>query len=427
MGSNTKPLSMRWNPLECPHRPHDRNKGMILKPIEQISKSDIDALVTQDVREGILLEYKLTLPGKSDSDKKEFVADVCALANTSGGDLIYGIEEKRENGRPTGIPKAAPGISTSNSEIELQRLNNLVLNGTDPQLTGIRITAIEGFLTGPVIILRVPKSWASPHRVKLSESRFFMRNDTGKYPMSTSMIRKAIESTGMLAEKVKQFREQRILDIYKRETPVPLESGGKLVLHLIPAAFQDPSSYIDITSLAGRPHTVQPLNSSGVLGGWSHRYNIDGFMTYCAQGPFSSSYVQLFRSGIIEATDCYLMKSIDTDQRLLPHVEVENELIQGLKKYLDLYQVLSVRPPVFLLATLVDAKGYKSNFHKRDFMSPYAIDRDTVRLPDILLEDFSTRADHVLRPVFDGMWQATGMPCCRHYDEKGDWNPDRRQ
>src|SRR3954451_17276289 len=69
---------------------------MIEKPVQGISKDDIDALVADEVREGRTLDYKEKLPGNADKDKKEFLADVSSFANAGGGDMIFGVVEKRD-------------------------------------------------------------------------------------------------------------------------------------------------------------------------------------------------------------------------------------------------------------------------------------------------------------------------------------------
>jgi len=40
-----------------------------------------------------MLDYKRDVPGESDQDKKEFLADISSFANATGGDLIYGVDE----------------------------------------------------------------------------------------------------------------------------------------------------------------------------------------------------------------------------------------------------------------------------------------------------------------------------------------------
>ena len=72
----------------------------------EIELEDIQSLVEDEVQEGKRLEYKRDLPGTSADEKAEFLRDVSAFANASGGYLIYGIEDKIDkDGKHTGIPK----------------------------------------------------------------------------------------------------------------------------------------------------------------------------------------------------------------------------------------------------------------------------------------------------------------------------------
>ena len=74
---------------------------MIPKPLERVEAADIDFLLVAKLEESRTLDYKRDLPGGSDADRKEFLADVSSLANTVGGDIIFGIEEV--GGLPTAI------------------------------------------------------------------------------------------------------------------------------------------------------------------------------------------------------------------------------------------------------------------------------------------------------------------------------------
>lgn len=73
---------------------------MIQKNIDEITEEDLQALIDNSVLESKSIEYKQSLPGNSDSEKKEFLADVSSFANASGGDLIYGIIEDRNTRIP---------------------------------------------------------------------------------------------------------------------------------------------------------------------------------------------------------------------------------------------------------------------------------------------------------------------------------------
>jgi hypothetical protein len=55
-------------------------------PLAQIDATHLETLRVDTIREGRQLEYKETLPGNSDEDKREFLSDVTSFANAAGGD-----------------------------------------------------------------------------------------------------------------------------------------------------------------------------------------------------------------------------------------------------------------------------------------------------------------------------------------------------
>ncbi|NMC99623.1 MAG: ATP-binding protein, partial [Bacteroidales bacterium] len=92
---------------------------MIPKQIDQITKEDLDKLVENSVSEKKTIEYKSELKYDSDSERKEFLADVSSFANASGGDLIYGVVA------PDGIPTSITGLKTSNTDAEILKIENI--------------------------------------------------------------------------------------------------------------------------------------------------------------------------------------------------------------------------------------------------------------------------------------------------------------
>jgi predicted HTH transcriptional regulator len=140
---------------------------MIPKPLQQVAKADIDALVDAKTSERRTLDYKEELPGNTDEQKKEFLYDISSFANAGGGDLIFGIKDQRDaNGKPMGIPDAATGLkSVTNLSAEVSRLEGSLQSAIEPRIPGIQFKEIGGFSEGSILIVRVPKSWASPHMV----------------------------------------------------------------------------------------------------------------------------------------------------------------------------------------------------------------------------------------------------------------------
>ena len=264
---------------------------------DAIDKGRIEALVANEVRENLTLEYKEMLPGMGRDDKKEFLADVSAFANATGGDIVYGIREKREGGKATGMPEKAVGLASINADAEIRRLENMITDGIEPRISGIRIKAIDNFESGPVILLRSPKSYLSPHMLKLGDSRFYSRTNAGKQTLDVMQIRSAFSISESLPEKVRRFRDERIARIVAGETPIPLPDRPKIVLHLLPASSLDPATRVDFSVLTANHKLQEPINS---WNGCIPRFNLDGYLVHSNAGRPGApvTYLQAFRNGL---------------------------------------------------------------------------------------------------------------------------------
>lgn len=397
---------------------------MIPKPLDQIGKDDIDALVANQVSERRTLEYKRELPGNADKDKKEFLADVSSFANAAGGDLIYGVVEKRDaDNKPTGIPERAPGLAGINADKEILRLESMIREGIKPRIASVHLQPLDDFADGPVIIIRIQKSYAAPHMVTFQDhSRFYSRNSAGKYSLDVGEIRSAFALSESLPEKVRRFRDERLARIVADETPVVLFPSPRIVLHLLPISALEPIVQFDLARFEHKRDDLMPLSG----GGSSFRYNLDGVVSYSPpfQGAGSHGYVQLFRNGRVESVESYMlsvaMNNLMPDEKLIPHEQLESSLIHNVKGYLSAQHTLGLEPPIVLMLSLMGVKDYYLAFGRfGDTRQP--IDRDALLLPDILVEDFATKPDRLLRPVFDAIWQAAGWPKCQNYDATDKW------
>ena len=75
-------------------------------PLRHLRADDVTcehlvSLISNRVSEGRDIECKRDAPQRSDSAKREFLADVSSFANANGGLLIYGVSE--QGGAPTEI------------------------------------------------------------------------------------------------------------------------------------------------------------------------------------------------------------------------------------------------------------------------------------------------------------------------------------
>lgn len=394
---------------------------MIPKPIDKIDKGDIDAMLANKVPEGKLIEYKRDLPGRIDKDKKEFCADVSSFANAGGGDMIFGVNA------PRGIPTDIPGLLGFEEDSEVRRLEQIIGSCIEPRVPGIQHHAVPGFTKGQVLVMRIPRSWAGPHMVKTGDSRFYSRTATGKAPLDVGEIRAAFAASESIATRIQQWRVERLGKIVADETPARLSSPSRLVLHLVPFDAIGRRQLFDAQSLKKADFIPMTRN------GFGSRFNIDGVVVM--GGGYDDlkcrTYVQVFRNGCVEA----VLSSVTTvspfaterenSPRQIASIEYEEMTIRSLDQYLSKLEVLGVGVPIAVMVTLVGVKGAVMAISplSRSDSAETPIDRDVVSLPDVLVTSFDAKPESVLRPVFDAVWNACGLPRSFNYDKDGNWRP----
>jgi hypothetical protein len=392
---------------------------MMQKAIDEIGKEDIENLIATRVGERRTLDYKSQLPAGGSDERREFLYDVASFANASGGDLIFGVADERDAaGKSTGFPASAEGVVLPNPSETILRLENLVRDGIDPRIAGIQWRQIDGFPKGPVLLMRIPKSWAGPHMVIVGgASRFYSRNSAGKYPLDVREIRSAFLAQAETGDRIRRFIVERLSRAMQNEAAMPLQKSI-LLIHLIPVSALDPTNAADVSKKAGSLQIdLQPISA----GGWGARFNFDGVIV---TGTPDNTYVQVFRSGIIEAAqgDLFLQR-----EGFIPSVGLERSVFVAVARYLGAQKKLELPLPICLSVALAGVKGCRlavdQMFAFSNYLNPVPLDRDVLILPDIFIEDFSTNVVTALRPAFDALWQACGLQESANYNEKGEWRP----
>jgi hypothetical protein len=387
------------------------------KPLDSIEESDLQALVDNKVSEGKTIEYKESLPLNDYESKKDFLADVSSFANAAGGHLIYGIKEE------SGEPIELCGLQNNNADDEILRLENLIRDSIEPRIPGVSMRAVPLQTVGVAIIIRIPKSWALPHVVRFQKHwRFYSRNSAGKYPLDVSELRAAFALSETTAERVRNFRAERLSMIVAGETPVSLAEVPKIVLHIIPFGAFDPAVRFDMVFGDRLLGSLLPMRADE---GFNPRHNFDGFLTYAwsSQSTPAYSYVQVFRSGSVEAVEASILRLYE-DERTIPSGYFEKELLQALRRYLFAQKQLGVEPPLFVMLSLLGVSGYTMGVKSTSFAWGHAhpIDRDALLVPEIVVESFDCDPAEAMRPIFDAVWNAAGWPRSMNYDETGKWS-----
>lgn len=209
---------------------------MIWNSINESSIENLAAYVESGGGEDITLDFKEALPSGSSKDRINFLADVTALANTSGGYLIYGVEEVKVSGERTGTYNLK-GITPSNIDEEKLRLEQLIQNGTSPRCAvKIRHLPMDG--SKYVLVVHVPYSLFCPHQVTLEgHNQFYARNSSGNYRLDVSQLRSSFNRSADLLQQVDDFRNQRFMRVAANQGFCLLDNEPKMLLHIIPLAY----------------------------------------------------------------------------------------------------------------------------------------------------------------------------------------------
>lgn len=191
-------------------------------PIERIDAALLDSLVRDGVEERRRLEYKRALPGGTDDEKKEFLADTSSFANAAGGDLIYGVSAKRdEQGVATGEPDALIGLPEKNLDAECLRLQDILNAGIRPRLVGVVLQIVRREPEPPCLLVRIPPGYGGLHMIAFKNwNRFYARNANGKYLLDVDEIHYAIRSGVDARDRIRRFRAERVARIVAGDAPV---------------------------------------------------------------------------------------------------------------------------------------------------------------------------------------------------------------
>jgi hypothetical protein len=393
-------------------QPRDRTK-IVMLPIdmEEITAAHITSLIAEKVTERRVLEYKERLPEGSESAKKEFLGDVCSFANSSGGDIIYGIRDERDStGKATGVPESIVGLPSTNLSSERTRLESMIRDGIRPRIPNIQTRNLEIPGQGSVVLLRVGRSWIMPHMVTYGgTSRFYSRHSTGKYQLDIQEIGQAFAAQRSLGEQLRSWRTERIAKLLANEGP-SLSGPAQLLMHFVPA-----------TALAGQqvaafwpaPNQVRNLLRPSTFSGASWRYNADGFLVYSVEGAGgNASYAQLFRNGCLEYGDGYIL-NVETDRGgpgLIPGRAFEEKLVNAFGNALLVVNRLAIEDPIYFSCALIGVQGLRLSRGNLEFIDvQHTFDRQIIQTPEAQI-DRSERTPYLttLLPIVDSIWQANG-------------------
>lgn len=374
------------------------------KPVKDFTPQDIDQLIEAKVAESKRLDYKETLPGRGDDDRKEFLADASSFANTAGGVIVFGVEEERDvNNNKTALPKCIKPLQGSPADAETLRLEQIVRSGLEPQLSGIEFKAVE-VQGGFVLLMGIERSIASPHRVIYqNSSRFWMRGNSGKAQMSIQELRRAFMEKHEWQKEVEDFRHERLLKIFRGEVIPGLWASCSLVFHAFPLGRMDTMRSAQEVKKAAGPFL------DGVYRELSITFNLDGLLMFQELGR-KDIYIQFFRNGAMELYRSDLLRNEErAEDRVIMGQYLEHIVMDATQLYIEMMANLDMGLPIVICLSLNGTKGVPI-FYSAMAKPPgrNGFDRAEVLVPGCVVESLDVPLEQSLKYPIDIIWQAAG-------------------
>lgn len=177
-------------------------------------EKDILDLIENEIEESIYLDFKAgDALGKSDSKRKEISKDVSAFANSDGGVIIYGVNEKNH--------KAHSLSFIDGNEFTKEWLEQIISSSIQRKISNLVISPVrfESNIEKTVYIVKIPKSFETPHMCK--DNRFYRRYNFESVQMEEYEIRELYNRKSIAKLEVEPFGYGKKVD--KEKTIINFE------------------------------------------------------------------------------------------------------------------------------------------------------------------------------------------------------------
>ncbi len=394
-----------------------------------IDRTYVNQLITAEVLEGQELEYKRDLPRPNHEEQKqtkqdpleEFAKDVCAMANASGGLMLFGIGEGTEH-RPVlhAIPFDVESADDASRRLQL-KLDNLV----EPRILGLQFREIK-MDEGYVLALRIPGSLNGPHWCGSADKRRFkIRRGTTVAEYTYHELRSSFDRNSTAVARAADWIGEQVEVVRNGYQVMPLVPGPVVVLHAVPMVSyyqaQDPVDVFEVQQ------NLINLPRSWFDNGFSADLNFDGVVMFTnradrGHGDPRDGYLQVFRDGSIQSVAGIKSESV---AGLLSPWRIAHAVYEAFMGYPAFLKHIGKDGPVMMSVAMLRVHGHQIR-GSDVYEASNKIDRPDLIARPIYIEhaDDKQRLLTEARVMLDVFWQACGLSRCPFFKKNGEWNPN---
>jgi hypothetical protein len=188
------------------------------------TKADLQRLVDEGLEESLTLDYKASPALARSSDAiNELCKDISAMANSDGGQVVYGIEEDKATRKPKRVDEGVTDPKITREWI-IQILNSRV----HQRMQGIRVNRIPFDDAGTAFgfVITVPQTQTGPHQAP--DHRYYRRFELHSVPMEDYEIRDVMRRSTTpdlylkLQLRTGETQQLRFTSADRKSDPIPL-------------------------------------------------------------------------------------------------------------------------------------------------------------------------------------------------------------
>ncbi|MFE8423775.1 ATP-binding protein [Tenacibaculum sp. ZH5_bin.1] len=153
-----------------------------LHKLELYDFETINSFIENEIEESIHIEFKSAgALSKKDGQKKEVSKDVSAFANSDGGIIIYGIEEKNH--------KAHSFSFIDGNEFTKEWLEQIISSTVNRNIPDLKIFPVRknGIISSTIYVVQIPSSLEAPHMAR--DKKYYKRYNFESVPMEEYEVR----------------------------------------------------------------------------------------------------------------------------------------------------------------------------------------------------------------------------------------------
>lgn len=378
----------------------------------EINAGWLKDLVESKVEEGKHIDFKHAIDVKDPQKKLAYATDLVSFANSSGGNIVYGVSEKN------GSAQSLCGIQSKDVDGEKRKLIQIAENWVEPKIPGLHLVSLE-VDEKKFLVLHVPESWNAPHMVCGNEQTLFkMRQGSQNTIMDIEQIRAAFLLGRDEISRFNELMSRRVQEVISFQGSEMLQSRGFVISHVVPISAIRSRTVLssdDLEKSRGEFQS-QPFHTGRA------RFNLEGYLQSRIEDQQEGYgwYIQVFRNGMLEFVDTQsLWYQLRDNNTSIDTLEIEALITKFAHRSMKYLNECQVPGPYYLFLTITDLSGCSIGEDERRLRSSASrtIRQNPLKLPEVsLIAGDLGQVSKNLRPLFDTLWQASGFRACSNYN-----------